>query len=271
MNMIWRITMKKLLAALLALLMIGVACVSCSDKKENEDDWKDDLLLEDENSVDNETINGETFYFEAVDSETVSITGYQGSDVPHTLNIPTTLNGKTVVGVSAKAFYYCSKINAINIPATVTTIGEKAFAGCALVTELTIPATVTTVGSKAFYGCTTLATLTFETGFAASIGENAFAECTALTSVTIPGTVKIIEAGAFFLCTALNTVTIVEGVEVIGTQAFQSCTALATLTLPASVTTNGSYAFEGCEDSLTTVTVPEGSAAKTYVDTYLKA
>ena len=263
--------MKKLLSAILALLLVAGMCVSCSDEnKGNNDDWKDGYMQEDEEDIDNETVNGETFYFEALDTETVTITGYQGSDDPHTLNIPTTLNGKTVTEIADEAFYYCSKINAINIPSTVTKIGNKAFAGCALVTSLTIPATVTSVGESAFYGCAGLTDLTFADGFAGMIGDCAFMECTKLTEVVIPGTIKIIGAGAFFGCAALETVTVSEGVELIGTQAFQNCTKLATLTLPASVQSIGSYAFEGCEDSITTINVPENCVAKTYVDQYLK-
>ena len=263
--------MKKLLAILLALFAIATMCVSCSKKEEEDDSWKDSYMQEDNENIDHIQVNDETFYFEAVDSESVAITGYQGSDVPHTLNIPETLNGKKVVEIADNAFYYCSKINAIVFPATVTKIGENAFAGCALITELELPATITSIGERAFYGCTGLTTLTLGNGFAAPIGEAAFMDCTALTVVDIPATVKIIETAAFFGCTALTSVTVAEGVEFIGSQSFQGCTALTTITLPASVGVIGFAAFEGCEDSLASATAPAGSYAETYINQYLTA
>ena len=73
--------MKKLLAILLALFAIATMCVSCSKKEEEDDSWKDSYMQEDNEDIDHIQVNDETFYFEAVDSESVAITGYQGSDI----------------------------------------------------------------------------------------------------------------------------------------------------------------------------------------------
>ena len=49
------------------------------------------------------------------------------------------------------AFYSCSSLKAINIPATLTSIGDYAFRGCTSVSSIVIPDTVVTIGKHAFY------------------------------------------------------------------------------------------------------------------------
>lgn len=259
--------MKKFLAMLLALLLVGSMC-ACSDEAGDNDDWDENFQQNDEviDHIATGNAYNEVFYFEPVDTETVTITGYQSSDAPHVMKIPETLDGKAVVAISDKAFYFCSKINGIEFPSTLTSIGKEAFAGCALITSLTVPATVTSIGENAFFGCSALETLVFAEGCAADIGTTAFMDCTALKSVTVPGTIKTIAAGTFFECTALESVVIEEGVEIIGTQAFQNCTNLASLSLPASVVSIGTYAFHG-SDALYAgaATAPTGSVAAEYI------
>ena len=259
--------MKKLFALMLALLMV-VSMAACSKDGESGDDLQN--YEEDEIVIDHEVIGDETFYFDDVDSETVMITGYQGNDVPHTLNIPTVLNNKTVVEIADKAFYFCSKINVINIPETVTKIGNYAFAGCSLVTTVNLPSTLTSIGTGAFYECSALTAITIPTSLKV-ISDNAFYLCTALTSVTVPGSVEVIGNAAFFGCSALNTVVLSDGVAMVGAQAFQKCSALENLTLPSTLTLDyiGTDAFAACE-KLTKVTCVAGTEAETYVKTILK-
>ena len=197
--------MKKLLASLLALLLIASLC-ACSEEQGNEDDWGDNFQQNDEkvDHINTGNAYNEVFYFEAIDTETVTITGYQAVDAPHVMKIPETLDGKAVVAISERAFYFCSKINGVEFPSTLTEIGKEAFAGCSLIESLTVPAQITSIGELAFYGCSALKTLTFAEGCAAKIGQSAFMDCNALKAVTIPGTVKTVAAGAFFECLALE-------------------------------------------------------------------
>ena len=257
--------MKKLLAVMLALLMIATLA-ACSKEQQNGDDL-DDYVREEKVITFETNEKGETFHFEAIDTETVAITAYEGSDAAHLLEIPSTLNGKTVVAIANAAFKDCSKINAISFPETVTTIGNYAFAGCVLLEYIDIPETVTSIGIGAFTGCTNLSSVIFEgTPKIASIERFAFQDCSALTSIEIPASVKTVGDAAFMNCSALTTVVLKEGVETVGDVAFRGCTALASLTLPASLTTIGQYVFSDCDALfINNVTVPEGSAAHTYL------
>ena len=256
--------MKKLLALILAVLMVA-AFAACSKDEDEKEDLKD-YLQKDEivDSITNE--NGETFYFDMIDSETVVITKYESGDEKHALVIPETLDGKTVVAIGEKAFRTCNAITSVTIPATVETIGAYAFEGCQLLTAINIPATVKTIGECAFGGCTAVTALTIAEGSTISVIESfTFQGCTSLASVTIPAHVKTVKQGAFIGCAALAEITIADGVEVIEKQAFQNCTALATLTLPNSLTEIGDQAFSGSEALYTEgVTYPAGSAAEAY-------
>lgn len=138
-------------------------------------------------------------------------------------------------------------------------IDGYAFYGCSSLTEIALPARTTILNGKAFYQCTSLTSVSFDElaedgktvvpGKLKFIGEQAFDGCTSLTSITIPKTVSNYDVvdnktaqiiglkdKAFNGCTALTTVTFEAGGTLdltIGANAFSGCTALTTVTLPA--------------------------------------
>ena len=85
--------MKKLFALTLALLMI-LSLAACSDKG-NDDEDMGRYEQEDEVVLDHITIGEDTFYFDNVDSESVTITGYQGDH--ETVVTPETIDGKPTI------------------------------------------------------------------------------------------------------------------------------------------------------------------------------
>ena len=68
-----------------------------------------------------------------VNGDTVVIYGYSGSST--SVSIPTTINGKTVSGISENAFRSNTTITSVFIPTCIEYIGSGAFVGC---TNLTI-------------------------------------------------------------------------------------------------------------------------------------
>ena len=266
--------MKKLLSLLLAGLMI-VSFAACSDKDENENDL--DAYIQEDVVIDFYTNEkGETFTFDSLDSETITITSYDGSDLPHAVEIPAEMLGKKVAGISDMAFYALSNITEIKLPSTITSIGDMAFAECRQLTSVTIPATVESIGTASFKGCISLKSVTFEAGSKlTAIPDSAFMQCTALESLTVPGSVEIIGKAAFQNCDALKSIVIEEGVKVIENQAFQHCKALESLKLPASLTeikgdeaSGKNFNFTGCEALYAeNVTVPAdaNSVAAKYI------
>ena len=87
-----------------------------------------------------------------------------------------------------------------------------AFYVCTSLTSIEIPASVKTIGDGAFSGCSKLATVTFEKGSQLkTISEGTFLNCTSLTSIEIPASVETIETAAFSGCTSLKTVAFEKG------------------------------------------------------------
>ncbi len=149
--------------------------------------------------------------------------------------------GSQLDGINYGTFQYCTSLNVISIPASVTSIGDYAFNGCWNLTAITIPASVTSIGRSAFNNCNNLG---FTVAFAANsqletIGAYAFSGCTGLTSITIPNRVTSIDLFAF-----------------------SGCNGLTTIDIPASVTTI-EYAFYDC-NNLTNITINTDKVTTTF-------
>ena len=220
------------------------------------------------------------------DNNTITITSYNTSHGGY-IEIPDTINGKSVTEIGIEAFRFCRSLTNIIIPDSVTKIGRNAFDNCTSLTNITIPGSVTSIGNWAFEDCISLTSITIENGVT-SIGTGVFAKCT-LTSVTIPDSVTSIGIGGFgAYLTRIevspnntmyssdngvlfnkNKTTIIDcpdgktgkyvipnSVTEIGYGAFDGCTGLTSITIPDSVTSIGNWAFNHCK-GLTSITIPD--------------
>ena len=103
------------------------------------------------------------------------------------MEIPKEIKGIAVTSIGSKAFYWCSGLTSIEIPAGVTSIGEGAFDDCSGLTSIEIPAGVTSMGSGAFSGCTSLTSITIPNSMK-SFGNWTFKNCTSLVNIYYTGT-----------------------------------------------------------------------------------
>ena len=155
-----------------------------------------------------------------------------------------------------EAFYYCTSLKTLNLPAGLTSIGDAAFRLCTSLAALTLPVGLTSIGISAFSWCSSLETLNLPDGLT-SIGNNAFSECKSLETLNLPDGVKSIGNNAFYGCKSLETLTLPAGLTSIGNYAFSYCKSLETLNLPAGLTSIENSVFYGCP-SLKTLNLPDG-------------
>ena len=137
-----------------------------------------------------------------------------------------------------RAFYRCSSLSNIVIPASVTSIGDWAFYDCKSLKSLVIPDGITSIGDLAFRGCSSLSSIVISDGIT-SIGDLAFSGCSSLSSIVIPASVTSIKKGAFSGCSSLSSIFIPASVTSIGDRAFYDCCSLSYIVIPASVTRIG--------------------------------
>ena len=100
---------------------------------------------------------------------------------------------------------YADEIRKIEIESGITSIGFFAFYKCSGITSLSIPATVGYIGSSAFEDCMSLTSLALNEGLL-SIGGSAFEGCSGLKTLTIPSTVNSISINAFKNCKGITNV-----------------------------------------------------------------
>ena len=177
------------------------------------------------------------------------------------------------------AFYYCTKLQTINLPNTITYIGSMAFHTCTTLVEIMIPDSVKTIEERAFAGCSSLTSIEIPANVT-NIGLRAFVGCDLLSSVSVSedNTNYISVDGILYtkdmkkiLCFPAgkgdSSYIVSDGVEVIADGAFDGCENLVSISLPESVTRIGFYAFLNCE-SLTSInfsgTVEEWNAINKY-------
>ena len=82
------------------------------------------------------------------------------------------------------AFWGCSGLTSLTLPAGITSIGYEAFSGCSGLTSLTLPAGITEIGIYAFAGCSGLTSLTLPAGIT-EIVPCVFEGCSGLTSIYV--------------------------------------------------------------------------------------
>ena len=150
-----------------------------------------------------------------------------------------------ITSIGEGAFWHCSGLTSLTLPAGITSIGESTFWGCSGLTSLTLPAGITEIGSFAFSGCSGLTSLTLPAGIT-SIGDYAFSRCSGLTSLNLPAGITTIGYAAFSGCSGLTSLTLPAGITEIYGSAFKNCTGLTSLNLPAGITSIGGGAFYGC-------------------------
>ena len=242
--------MKKLLAAVLCLILVCSVCSLAACSKKDDDIEGAITNYTETTTYDIKDKTGKvlgTLTYKAKGTDYAIITDYTPRiSGPHSIIIPEILTGseRTVVEIGDEAFNACASLVSIKLPETVEKIGDWAFNGCASIYQMDIPANVVSIGKGAFVGCENLTLVNFapEKPLLTTIDDYAFNGC-AIESITLPEGLESLGDGVFFECDALKTATLPESLTSIGKVAFAECEALETLTLGSNIESLGEYAL----------------------------
>ena len=127
---------------------------------------------------------GDDLYWEYADG-VLTITGTgdmydyaDGANVPWydvRGNIKTVILPDAMTKIGQNAFYRCTNLTTINMPASLIAIGEKAFAqDSKLIGALTLPATLAEIGERAFYNCIGVDRYTIQAMTPPVLGDDVF-------------------------------------------------------------------------------------------------
>lgn len=173
-----------------------------------------------------------SYYTYTIIDNTSIITGFSGE--PVFIDIPDTIDGCRVTEIRDNAFYECSTLKNITIPATVEKIGHHAFYACSALESIVIPDSVTEIGMGCFCGNSSLASASISEN-ATKLPESCFRNCTSLKNIIIPHNVTDIGDFCFSGCTALSTVSLGDKTENLGDCSFYMCSAMKGIYIPPSV------------------------------------
>lgn len=211
------------------------------------------------------------------DDGNATITGYTGRAT--VLNIPSEVDGHTVVAIGENAFKARKDLVYVTIPDTVTIINKNAFNGCTSLSSVQLSTKLVTIQESAFNGCSSLMEIDVPDSVE-TIGNSAFAKCLRLIRAKLPNNKKYTYVGnnlfegdtnlseailsdyiteikekAFYQC-GFFSLKLSDNITSIGEEAYYGCNKLTKLELPKYFETFGGSCFGDC-DGLVSVQLPK--------------
>ena len=162
--------------------------------------------------------------------------------------VPSQIDGYTVVEIGERAYEDNTMFTEVTIPNTVRRIRDRAFSFCSNLQKITYPESVTEWGNMINYHDPALATVIVPDNMT-RIPDAMFRQCQAMKEFKYPSALEEIGTEAFYN-NRLSDMNIPDGVVRIGDRAYYAGRASMTLTIPASVRSIGDEAF--CYVSATT-------------------
>lgn len=170
------------------------------------------------------------FSYEEIDTNTLTITSYNGSAA--NITVPMEIAGLETKTLSENAFLDKVSVVSVNIPGTVESIGNNCFTGCTNLKKVVIPKSVTEIAENAFCGCEDLTIFCYEGSYAQSYAEENEIPYVLLDLLPVGKTVINEEAGIIFTHQTFKT----QVDEIV--KADSSYTVMA---IPSLITSNTNY------------------------------
>lgn len=232
--------------------------------------------------VNSEIKTNEFFKYAKGDECAVIIDVAEGFENVETLEIPSTIDGVSVVKISNYAFENQNSLKSIALPNGIIDIGYSAFENCTNLAEANLPEQLQYIRQNAFKNCALKEIETFSD--VKRIDNSAFEGCDFLESITVDSNNKFYysEDGVLFsydviYYTQFTTLvkypaandrkeyTIPDNVIKFENNAFRNCSNLTSLTIPKSVKEMSESSFNNC-NSLEFIDVDNDNSIFSSVD-----
>lgn len=160
----------------------------------------------------------------------------------------------SVTALADNAFFLCTQITSVSLPATITQIGGDAFSGCNDLSAINVAA------DNAYFSS--------EDGILFNKDKTMLMACpkTKTGKYEVPQSVTQLWNHCFHSCRYLTEIVIHEGVNKIGTFAFWGCSSLTTMHIPSSASITVGSCLIGYCPSLESITVGENNTTVCSVD-----
>lgn len=161
------------------------------------------------------------------------------------INVPVSLDGKTVSSIGQYCYRLNKTINSLSIGTNINSLGFSAFSYCSSLKKVVFPDSLAYFPQKLFYNCTSLE----EVNFPASLTELpmfTFFGCSSLKKISLGENVEALRFRCFSDCSGLSSVDLGESLTTIENMAFSDCYSLSSITLPKSLSLISFRAFYDC-------------------------
>ncbi len=230
--------MKKILAFLLACVMLLSFLVSCDDTGDTAGTGNGGDQSGSGEEEKPEANPASDFEYRIENGEVI-IEDFKGKGT--SVVIPQTIEGYPVTAIGENACHNHDYIKSLYISDTVKTVGKSAFAFCNVLKEVRFGNHLQMIDREAFQFCTALEKIILPSSVK-TIRGGAFDDCNSVKEVFIP---KGIEEWDKSFCNlnSLETLTLEEGLTFIPELSFSYLSNLRELTFPASITSVSMLTF----------------------------
>lgn len=99
------------------------------------------------------------FFCSVYEDDTVEIVKYMGQ--ASSVEVPSGINGRTVVDISTRAFENCAGVEEVLLPSSLTKLPPKLFDSCPDLKTVYIPLSVKTIGKNLITNCPSFTTVQY--------------------------------------------------------------------------------------------------------------
>lgn len=227
----------------------------CREEYRSEPNWRSADIVE----ISTIKVGGVVYTITSAEDKTCTLTGL-ASEAGSSIHIPATVNFRglqfAITEVAPRAFAGKSRLQTVELPASIGRVGDSAFTGCTSLRSIAIASDTLQLGDYAFSDCTSLKTVVLS-DVLPTLSKGAFKGCLLLQNVDLPASLREVSDSLFAGCISLQSVDLPENTTNVGAYAFADCANLKTLNLPAELSVLREGTFSGCM-GLASVELPEG-------------